>query len=98
MTANHDTEHSDKNSSTERAGAREHRTHDHEGIWTSLDLAELIDEDTCIGVTGVSFDDEPGSVALSITTSIADLQVGVSPVQARALADDLLKAAEAADE
>jgi hypothetical protein len=96
MTADNDTGRPDKSSCTDD-GAREHRTSGHEGIWTSLSLNELIDEDTHVSVTGVAFDDEPGSVALSITSSTADLQVGVSPERARALAEDLLEAAEAAE-
>jgi len=78
-------------------GTGRHHAGKHGGLWASIDLGEVIDEDVEVGVTGLAFDDEPGTVAVSIATAPASLSLDVPPDRARAIADDLAEAADAAE-
>jgi len=66
-------------------------------VWGSVELGEAIDEDTTIRVTGHAYDDEPASVALGISTTPAKLSLSLCPDRARAIAADLVEAADAAE-
>ena len=72
-------------------------TGEHSGLWAAVDMGEVIDDDVELGVTGVALDDEPGSVALAISTTPAGIHLDMSPSRAREFASDLLEAADAAE-
>lgn len=66
-----------------------------EGVWSAMEMSELVDEDATVSATGYAYDDEPSRVDLTVSTDAGwSLHLSLSPQQAIELAMDLEGAAD----
>lgn len=68
-----------------------------EGISSSVELGEVIDEDASLSANGYWYDEEPSQVELNIGTRAAQVKLTLSPAHAREFASDIQLAAHHAD-
>lgn len=68
-----------------------------DAVFGTVQVHEMLDEETKITVHGYSYDDEPGEVECDISVNGAGVTLGFGPDRARKLAEELTIAADAAE-
>lgn len=86
MTANESTTDDGKESIDKEAGTLQTRRKTVDGAYAAVQLADLIDDDASINVTGHGLDDEPSVVTLRISGGVS-LSVSLDADDAAELAD-----------
>lgn len=67
------------------------------GVWSSVELGTVDDEESDLSVQGYHYDDEPSEVELNLDSVGAQIKIAVSPERARQIAGDLATAADYAE-
>lgn len=85
-------------SGTDDYGSGRARFSERSPVWSSVDLSEIITEETTVGVNGHWYDDEEAEVEVTIGAGGASMVLNMSPQRAREFATDLIHASEYAEQ